>query len=92
MTTIQFNRSEVLSFFELSEDQQKDMVSSYDQELAEESQYVILGEQALPLHMFELIRPASKMWDGVYGTSYFSAYFIKLSRDNSCALVCERYW
>jgi hypothetical protein len=66
------------------------MVSSYDQELAEESQYVVLGEQALPLHMFmnQKVGP----WDGVYGTSYFSAYFVKLSRCGTMAVVAERYW
>jgi hypothetical protein len=88
--TTQFNRSEVLSFFDLTEDQQKDMVSAYDTELAQESQYVTLGTQALPLFMF--MNQKAGLWDGVYGTSYFSAYFIKLSRCGSMAVVAERYW
>lgn len=95
VTTI-YNRSEILSFFDLDEAQKNDVLDCYyqTQEDAENDSFVIFkskkSECALPLSMF--IRTGKcKIWDGVYGTSYFSAYFIKLSKCGSMAVVAEKY-
>jgi hypothetical protein len=45
---------------------------------------------ALPLSQFMRINGKS-IWDGVFGTSYFSAYFIKLSKCGSAAVIAEKF-
>lgn len=93
------NRSEVFSFYDLTEPQQQEQVEEHGQQLAEESQYIAINwpqrpegeqEEIIPLHMFE--RSAGKVWDGIYSTSYFSAYFLKLSKCGTGALIVSRYF
>ena len=85
-----YTRSEVHSFFDLNETQQAEVKDLYDGCNNEEDSYVVLNDKALPLSMF-LRTERSKVWDGVYGTSYFSAYFIKLSKCGTMAVVAERF-
>ena len=87
MKTRHYERSEVISFYDLTEDQQKEALSLDDS--AEETSFVIFEDEPLPLNMF--FRCSSGIWDGFYGTSYFGAYFIKLSRCGSMAVVADRY-
>jgi hypothetical protein len=93
MKTLTFNRSEILSFFDLEDYQRKQVLSNYydSEDSASEDSFVIFGvdHEPLPLSMF--MRCDSGLWDGVYSTSYFSAYFIKLNRSCDQALIAERY-
>jgi len=89
-----YNRSEVVSFFELTDDQQADVLTYTDVEDAEGAQYVIFKyvdgrEEALSLSNF---MRASGRWHGIYGTSYFSAYGVILSRCGSAAVVALLTW
>lgn len=96
-----YNRSEIYSFFDLSDSQKENVLNDMTNEEAENDSFVILKgkkfENILPLSMFMRINYGSNVnnkpifWDGVYGTSYFSAYFIKLSKCGSCCVVAERY-
>lgn len=92
MTRI-YNRSEVLNFFDLNADQQKQIFNdySYSEKQAEEDQYVELEKEVLPLSMFMLTNN-SKFWDGIYSTSVWSAYFIKVSRCGTMAVIADRYF
>jgi hypothetical protein len=94
MTTQRFNRSEVLSYFDLTPTQQVNAVSNYYQstEEAEQDNFVLISEEHSPLPLSMFMRQKVGLWDGVYGTSYFSAYFIKLSRCGTMAVVAERTW
>lgn len=93
-----YNRSEILSFHELTEAQKSDVLDTYFTEVseAEETEYVIFKSKkpgydaALPLCMF-MSTNKPNIWDGVYGTSYFSAYFVKLSFCGTAAVVAERF-
>ncbi len=89
-----YNRSEVVSFFELTDDQQADVLNYTDIEDAEGAQYVIFQyadgtEQALSLGNF---MRAGGRWHGIYGTSYFSAYGVILSKCGSAAIVALLTW
>jgi hypothetical protein len=89
-----YNRSEVVSFFELTDDQQTDVLNYTDIEDAEGAQYVIFKyvdgrEEALSLSNF---MRAGGRWHGIYGTSYFSAYGVILSRCGGAAIVALLTW
>ena len=95
--TLRFFRSPIYSWSELSAEQQEWVRSIYTTLSVtdnENERYVLLKEndpEPLPLYMFlRLNNPG--LWDGVYGTSYFTAYFIKINRTGEEALVCERCW
>jgi len=101
MVHSKFNRSEVVTFFDLTERQKNDVLDCYynDREDAENDSFVIFEAKnkeysaALPLSQFMRVENGkSTLWDGVFGTSYFSAYFIKLSKCGSMAVVAEKYW
>jgi len=95
--TTKYNRSEVLNFFDLTEAQREDVISCYyqDEKEAKNDSFVIFEAKkpeynaALPLSQFMRINGKS-IWDGVFGTSYFSAYFIKLSKCGTMALIAEK--
>ena len=97
MVHSKFNRSEIISYFELTDKQKSDVLDCYYNEVseAENDSFVIFesnkpeNSAALPLSQF--IRSNGKLWDGIYGTSYFSAYFIKLSKCGTMAVVAEKY-
>jgi hypothetical protein len=85
-----YSRSEILSFYDLNADQKNSVIDYTDLESAENDSYVLLDGEVLPLSMF--IRTDSGLWHGIYGTSYFSAYFIRLSKCGSMAVVADRYF
>ncbi len=103
-----YNRSEIYNFFDLSEKQKAYVLDIWHEteEEAQEDSYVILNEayldenktesEPLPLSQFMRLQmfPTDKkqLWDGSYATSAFSAYFIKLSKCGSMAVVAERYF
>lgn len=89
-----YNRSEIVSFFELTDHQQADVLSYTDVEDAETAQYVIFKyvdgrEEALSLGNF---MRAGGRWHGIYGTSYFSAYGVIISRCGGAAIVALLTW
>lgn len=95
MKAINFNRSDILTFWDLTADQQADAISTIDQEQAEDTSYVIIeydngNREALPLDMF--MRTKHSRYHGIYSTSYFSAYGVILSRCGSAAIVALLTW
>lgn len=93
MKTIKYNRSSILSFYDLTDSQQHQQSEEYGEEIAEGSQYVIFngedGEEVLPLHMFIKCESFALM-HGVYALTAFSAYCITLSRCGSEAIISYR--
>lgn len=94
-----YNRSEILSFFDLSEDQQAQALDSRDQEKAEETSYVLFNypnrTEVLGLDMFMSFGigggKKNPIWDGYYCNCFFAAYFIKFNQSNDGVLIAERY-
>ena len=101
LVTSNYNRSEILSFYDLNEDQKINVLDSMEEEQAENDSFVIFkGKkfiEVLPLSMFMKVNYGLQvnnkptLWDGVYSTSYFSAYFIKISKSGDMALVAEKF-
>ena len=83
-----YERSEIYNFFDLTEEQQKENVDYLGLEGAEQTSYVILRGDALPLCMF--LRTNGNFIHGYYGQTNTSAYGVTLSRCNSEAVVSYR--
>lgn len=89
--TSHYNRSEILSFWDLTDEQQAAAISdANDIEHAHERSYVECNGEILPLDMF--MRSGGKVWDGIYSMTAFSAYFIKLSKCGTGCVVGYRYF
>lgn len=86
-------RTQIVSFYELTEAQQAQQIEEYGIELSEESQYVAnptYDGEVLPLHMFLRNEYKGKYY-GVYGTSYFSAYFLYFGKDGEDCVIADRW-
>ena len=95
MKTAKYVRSDIVSFFELPIPEQGKFVADSDQEHAEQDSYVLdpcddTNATYLPLSMFMRLEN-NRVKHGVYGQSYFSAYFITISRDGTQATVSYEY-
>ena len=97
MTTT-YNRSEIITYFELSDEQKKEVLDLYfsEESEAEEAFFVMFdhkkeGETALPLSMF-MKTDKNNFTHGIYSTSAFDGYFITLSRSNDCAVIAHKYF
>jgi hypothetical protein len=76
-------KSEIISFHELPESQQIEWSELDNDCFVQNPRYK--GEY-LPLSMFLRVSDCGR-WQGIYGTSYFSAYGIILSKDGTGAIV-----
>lgn len=87
MKTIKYCKSEIYSFFELSNSMQNSYLALLGPEDAGDSMYIddpMNIDNKLCLSEFlRFERPG--LFDGYFGLSYFSAYYIKL---NSCGDGC----
>lgn len=92
-----WNRSPIFYFNQLTAKEQLDALEgANDSRHAYIGRYVYFntpyGREVLSLDMF-LRTDHSTIWHGVYGTSAFSAYFIRVNRTGEEALVAEKfYW
>jgi len=85
--TRHYERCEIVCFEELTEEQKSNL--DCDEDYIKEGLFVVF--EGVPLFLGNFMRcEHSKIWDGVYGTSYFSAYWIKIKGD--CAVVADRYF
>jgi hypothetical protein len=92
MKTRTYNRSVIYSFFDLTDSEQAEVISNYFSEIsqAEEDSFIKCGKEVLPLSMF--LRCEGGRWDGTFGTSYFSGFFIKVNKFGDEVLIADRYW
>ena len=92
MKTLDYCRSEIYSFWDLSEEEQKEVISNYFQssEDAMQDSFVKLNNEVLPLSMF--MKCENSIFNGFYGTSYFSGYFIKFNKYGDEVTVVSKYW
>lgn len=96
--TTSYNRTEVITFYELSEEQKKDILEnhSYSEEDAEEQMYVMFDghagkEIALPLGVF-IKTENNKFTHGIYSTSAFDGYFITFDSKFESAIIAHKYF
>ena len=90
--TRNYQRSEIYSFFDLSEEQVKNVLDYYNNEKeAQEDSFVILNNETLPLSQF-MRTYNNKFTHGIFSDSYFSGYFITLSEDCQEAVIAYKYF
>lgn len=95
--TAGYNRSPIVSFFELEEKEKQHVIDCYfdSAEEAEESTYVFYDRKdknydVIPMCYFMLTE--SKIWHGSFVTSNTSALVIRLSKSNDEVLIAHKYW
>ena len=96
MKTVSYNRSQIYSGADLSDVEIQEVMSNYNFELSDvyDNSFVkfinrTLSVEILPLDMF--MRIDSPIWNGVYGTSAFSGYYIKISNSGDMCLIASKY-
>jgi hypothetical protein len=95
--TRNYNRSEIYNYYDLSEELQQEIISNYyeSEEQASEDNFVIIkfkGEkEVLPLSQF-IKKYNNNFTHGVYSQSYFSGYFITLSKCGESCVVAYKYF
>ena len=95
--TRNYNRSEILSYYDLTDEQKKQVVDDFSFELIdlESFQYVISNfkgiETAIPLGLF-IRTDENNFTHGIFSDSYFSGYFITLNKDNTEAIISYKYF
>ena len=93
--TRNYNRSYIFSFNELPEQLQAEILEDRELSDAHSTSYVILKEDnektALPLDMF-MRTEKNNFTHGIYGLSYFSGYYLTLSRCNTEAVISYKYF
>jgi len=92
--TSTYNRSEILSFYDLTESQQCEILDLIELEEAEQDSFVIINIKnyygVLPLSMF--MRTENNFTHGVYGTSYFSCYTVTFNRfTDECVVAYKQF-
>jgi hypothetical protein len=93
--TRNYNRSHIFNFNELPEQLQAEILEDRELSDAHSTSYVIIKEDgektALPLDMF-MRTDRNNFTHGIYGLSYFSGYYITLSRCNTEAVISYKYF
>ena len=93
--TRNYNRSHIFDFNELPEQLQAEILEDRELSDAHSTSYVIIKEDgdktALPLDMF-MRTEKNNFTHGIYGLTYFSGYYITLSRCNTEAVISYKYF
>lgn len=98
--TSMYNRSQVYSFNELTEQQQKEIldVHSFENSDAQQTSYVkfintkLLNVEFLPLNMFMRVGKNNNFTHGIYSLTAFSGFFITFDRCNEIAVVAYKHF
>lgn len=93
--TRNYNRTGIFNFNELSEKLQAEILEDRELSDAHSTSYVIIKEDgektALPLDMF-MRTEKNNFTHGIYGLSYFSGYYLTLSRCGTQAVISYKYF
>ena len=96
MTSV-YNRSQLYDFNDFSEEEQEGIKNTYsfEESDAQSTTYVKLKmkdrTEILPLCMF-IKTDKNNFTHGIFGTSYFSGYFITLNKSNDEAVISYKYF
>jgi hypothetical protein len=97
MTSV-YNRSRIYNFNELSDKEQEEVKNTYsfEESDAQGTMYVKLKmkdrTEILPLCMFIKTDYKNIFTHGIFGTSYFSGYFITLNKTNNEAVIAYKHF
>ena len=84
---------DIVSFFELKEKYQKEMLETYGED-AKELQFFTYKNDVYCLADFCVVDKKGHLsyWDATLGTSYFSSLLIRLTNCNNAVIVGRAYW
>ena len=83
-----YQRSQILNYAELTQEQQLRANDLYDN--CHNYKFVLWGNEPVSLSDFTVT--TGKMWDGAAMLSAFSGYYLKVNEDNSEATVVYAHW
>ena len=93
--TRNYNRTGIYSFYDLPQDLQAEILQDMEISDADSTSYVIVEEDEekipLPLDMF-MRTEKNNFTHGIYGMSYFSGYYLTLSRCGSEGVIAYKYF
>lgn len=93
--TRNYNRTLIYSFYDLPQDLQAEILQDMEISDADNTSYVIVEEDEeripLPLDMF-MRTEKNNFTHGIYGLSYFSGYYLTLSRCGTQAVISYKYF
>jgi hypothetical protein len=87
--TVYFERCDVLNFYELTIDSQREILSIYEED-AENGSYLETARG--PISLQDFMRVNSKLWDGARHISNVAGELIKFSSCGTVALYCVRVY
>ena len=92
--TRNYSRTSPISFDELTEIQQAEVVSIYGFEKSDchQTNYVLLDGEALPLNMFMRTNKGNNFTHGIYSIGFFAGYFITFSKDCQSCVIAYKYF
>ena len=93
--TRNYNRTGIFNFNELPENLQAEILQDMEESDAQSTSYVIIKEDdekiPLPLDMF-MRTDKNNFTHGIYGMSYFSGYYLTLSRCGTEGVIAYKYF
>jgi hypothetical protein len=93
--TRNYNRSHIFNFNELPEQLQAEILEDREESDAHSTSYVIIKEDdekiPLPLDMF-MRTDRNNFTHGIYGMSYFSGYYLTLSKCGTEGVIAYKYF
>lgn len=93
--TRNYNRTGIYNFNELPENLQEEILQDMEESDAQSTSYVIIKEDEekipLPLDMF-MRTEKNNFTHGIYGMSYFSGYYLTLSRCGTEGVIAYKHF
>lgn len=93
--TRNYNRTGIFNFNELAENLQSEILQDMEESDAQSTSYVIVEDDEekipLPLDMF-MRTEKNNFTHGIYGMSYFSGYYLTLSKCGTQGTIAYKYF
>jgi hypothetical protein len=94
--TATYNRTSIFNFYELPVSLQAEILEDREESDAYSTSYAVLKDEdnnkiALPLDMF-IRTEKNNFTHGIYGQTYFSAYYLTLSKCGTEGVIAYKYF
>ena len=92
--TINYNRTNLYCFFELSDTQQAEILEKFNFSVsdAEDTLYIIFEAEDMALPLSAFLKTGGKFTHGIFSDSYFSGYFLTLSKCGTSGTIAYKYF
>jgi hypothetical protein len=92
--TRNYNRTNLYCFFELSDKQQAEILDKFNFDIsdAENTLYAIIEAEDMALPLSAFLRTGGNFTHGIFSDSYFSGYFLTLSKCGTHGTIAYKYF